>query len=116
MGMKYYRFWLKGDREEIFDIIIKWAKAANVNYVRSGLDPRLTLITPRKSMYRRMVEFLFGGFSKDLEGQPFLDILLFDHGNDLIEVVFRIVEGSEERANIIKSMLEHLFPLDNKES
>ena len=112
--MRYMRFWLKGDREEIFDVLIKWAKASKLVYIRSELDPRSTLVTPKKKVSKRMLDFLFGGFPKEPSGYPFLDIHLFDHGNNLIEAVFRVVEDYEDKALIVRKMLEDLFPFEDK--
>lgn len=114
--MRYRRFWIKGDREEIFGTIMKWAKASRIEYIRSELDPRITLVTKRKGVSIQMLEFMFGGFSKKPSGIPFIDILLFDHGNKLIEVVFRVIEGFEEEADIAQEMLLEFYPLERKES
>ena len=112
--MRYRRFWIKGDREEIFETIMKWAEASRIEYVRSELDPRITLITRRKGVSVKMLEFMFGGFSKKPSGIPFIDIFLFDHGDKLIEVVFRVVEGFEEEADIAQEMLLEFYSSKRK--
>ncbi len=110
--MKYRRFWIKGERDDVFRIIMKWAKASNTEYIKSDLDPRITLFTKQRPASSKILEFMFGGFTKRPSGFPFMDILLFDHGEKLIEVVFRVVEGYEGEADLVQKMLLDNYRID----
>ena len=109
--MKYRIFWIYGEFNDIFNMIVKWASLNNYDYEYDSKASRIIILSRGSRVGRRLLEALFGGLARAPVRMALADITILDYRDNIKKVVIRYEQENARVADALHTLLIEAFPL-----